>query len=148
EAVGHFTKALDLLTNLPESVYGKRKELAVQLSLAGALTVNKGWASPQMGHAYARACDLARELGEFSQLTAALIGLYCFRHNRTEIDVGRQVVEELLDFGKQHDDTDAKLLAHTSFGASCLFHGEFANALMNMTKGLGYYDPSRHRPSI
>jgi predicted ATPase len=148
EAVGHFTKALDLLTNLPESVYGKRKELALQLSLAGALTVNKGWASPQMGHAYARACDLARELGEFSQLMAALFGLYYFRHNRTEIDVGRQVVEELLDFGKQHDDTDAKLLAHTSFGASCLFHGEFANALMNMTKGLGYYDPSRHRPSI
>jgi predicted ATPase len=148
EAVGHFTKALDLLTNLPESAYDKRKELALQLSLAGALTVNKGWASPQMGHAYARASDLARELGEFSQLMAALFGLYYFRHNRAEIDVGWRVAEELLDFANQYDDRDAKLLAHTTVGVSSLFQGEFASALMNIAKGLGYYDPSRHRPSI
>jgi hypothetical protein len=90
EAVAHFTKALDLLTSLPESAPGKRKELALQLSLAGALTVTKGWASPQMGKSYARARDLAGEIGEVSPLVAALHGLFQFRINGGEINPGRQ----------------------------------------------------------
>src|SRR6516164_7851763 len=94
EAVAHFTKALDLLTRLPESAHGKRKELALQLSLAGALTVTKGWASPQMGEAYARAYDLAREIGEVASLVAALHGLVQLRINGGEINPGRQTAEE------------------------------------------------------
>jgi predicted ATPase len=144
EAVADFTKALELLRGSVDDTQNKRKELALQLSLAGALTVAKGWASPQMGYVYARACDLARELGEFSQLMAALFGLYTFRQNRAEIHVGRQVAEELLNFAKQHDDMDAKQVAHTSVGVNSLFQGEFANALMNME----CYDPTRRRPSI
>jgi class 3 adenylate cyclase/tetratricopeptide (TPR) repeat protein len=148
EAAAHFTKALDVLAVLPENTQRKRKELALQLSLAGALTVTKGWASPQMGKAYGRAHDLAGEVGEVSSLVAALYGLCQFRHNGGAINAGRQAAEELLAAAQHHKNGDAVLLGYRTVGVSSLFQGEFASALGYFEKVLARYDPTRHRLSI
>jgi class 3 adenylate cyclase/predicted ATPase len=148
EAAAHFTRALDLLCALPESAQRKRKELALQLSLAGALTVTKGWASPQMGKTYTRARDLAIEVGEILSQVSALFGLFLFHHNGGAINTGRQVAQQLLALAERHGDRDATLLGQRAAGVSCVFQAKFADALAYLEKGWVQYDPMRHRPSI
>jgi class 3 adenylate cyclase/predicted ATPase len=144
EAVAHFTKALDLLADLPEGVQLHRHELALQLALAGALLVAKGWASPLTGDAYARARELCGKVGEAPQLVATLAGLFAFRMNRAELRAARQVASELLRLGEQHD--DPKLYGHRAMGSSFLFQAEFTDALVHLQRALDTYDPIKHCP--
>jgi class 3 adenylate cyclase/predicted ATPase len=148
EAVAHFSRALDLLTALPESTQHKRKELALQLSLAGTLTVTRGWASPQMGEAYTRARDRAKEIGEVPPLVAALYGLVQYRHNSGATNAARQAAEELLTLAEHHKDSDAILLGHRAVATTSLFQGQFAGYVDSMEKVMARYDPTRHGLSI
>ena len=63
EAVSHLTSALDLLTTLPETRERSQQELAVQMTLGMVLAATKGFAAPEVAHAYTRAHALCREVG-------------------------------------------------------------------------------------
>jgi class 3 adenylate cyclase/predicted ATPase len=143
EAVAHFTNALELLPDLPESPQRYRRELALQLALAAVLLMAKGWASPQAGDAYARARELCWKVAEVPQLVATLVGLFAFRHNRAEMGAGWEIASELLRVAEHHD--DAKLWGHRCAGLSLLFRGEFAGALPHLRRALEIYDPIKHR---
>jgi hypothetical protein len=64
EAVSHLTSALDLLTTLPETRERSQQELAVQMTLGMVLAATKGFAAPEVAHAYTRAHALCREVGD------------------------------------------------------------------------------------
>jgi predicted ATPase len=64
EAIQHFTTALALLKDLPESPERTQKELALQIALGIPLVVTKGIASPEVGDTYNRALELFQQVGE------------------------------------------------------------------------------------
>jgi class 3 adenylate cyclase/predicted ATPase len=147
EATAHFTKALTLLAHLPEGEQRDRRELALQLAIAGALFMAKGWASSSTGDAYTRAQELCWRVGDTSEVVATLTGLFLFRHNRAEIALAEEVAEQVLHFAEQQDDETgiARLFGHRTLGASLLFRADFVGALPHLRRAITLYDPAKHR---
>ena len=64
EAMSHLTRALDLLTTLPESRARSQQELVVQMTLGIALGATKGQTAPEVERLYTRARELCEQVGE------------------------------------------------------------------------------------
>ena len=64
EAIAHLTKGLAVLTALPESPERTQRELALQTALGPVLSTTRGWSAPDVEHAYLRAHELCRKLGD------------------------------------------------------------------------------------
>ncbi len=144
EAVAHLTAALDLLAGLPETAEHQRKELELQVTLGGALHTAKGWASPEMGAAYARACEISRQVGNVPQRFPALYGLVAFHTNRAELDAALRVAEELYHLAQEQDDDAIKLLGHRVMGNVLMYRGAFNAALPHLEEVVARYDPPKH----
>jgi predicted ATPase len=144
EAVAHLTAALHLLARSPDSQDGSSRELELQLLLGGALHATKGWASAEMGKAYARARELCLRLGETSKLLPALYGLFIFHHNSAGIRDGYQVAEELLKLAES-DEAAFGPLAHRCAGVSLLFQAKFEPARVHLDQVVSQYDSIKHR---
>lgn len=71
EATTHFSRALTQLLLEDESSARDRRELALQLRLAAALTAGRGHADPEVESSYARANHLCARLGEAEDLQHA-----------------------------------------------------------------------------
>ena len=78
EAVAHLTKGLELLKTLTETPERLSQELTLQLALGVPLMAIKSFAAPEVGHVYARARALCRQMGETPQLFPVLWGLCVF----------------------------------------------------------------------
>ena len=67
-----------MLQTLPETTERIQQELLLQITLGPALMITKGFAAPEVEHAYARARALCQCVGETPQLFAVLRGLWQF----------------------------------------------------------------------
>src|SRR5713226_8612205 len=67
EAVGYFTRALELLPRLPDGTARDSQELDLQMALSWSLFVARAQA-PELEHALVRACELSEQLGENAKL--------------------------------------------------------------------------------
>jgi len=146
EAAAHFDKALELMTSLPKSPERRSSELSLQLSLAGAITAAKGWASPQAGQAYARARELCREAPEGPQLARALAGAHSFLHNSAQIRAAHQLADESAILSEHRNDSDIKLITHRCLGVTLMFRAEFSRALHHLRQAFNFYNEVEHRP--
>jgi class 3 adenylate cyclase len=73
EAVAHLTKGLEVLQTLPDTPERTQHELDMRVALGQALQVTKGLSAPEVGHAYARACELCQQAGDTPQLFVVLV---------------------------------------------------------------------------
>jgi hypothetical protein len=69
EAVAQLGRGLELLAGLSDGPERRRRELGLQLALGPALIAAKGFAAPETGRAYARACELCRQLDDTRKLS-------------------------------------------------------------------------------
>src|SRR5438067_9078718 len=76
EAIGHFERALAALAVLPQDQTRNRTEVELQLARGLSLFTVEGFISAEAASAYARARDLAEELGNPRQQFIAVYGLW------------------------------------------------------------------------
>jgi predicted ATPase/class 3 adenylate cyclase len=145
EAIAQLISGLDLVPCLAGGRVRARRELDLQLTLAGALLVAKGWAAPEAGSAYARARELCRKVGEIPQLITALTGLRNFHGNCARVNEALEFAKELLDLGTRHSDSEAKYHGHHGVGLKLLFRGEFEAGRIHLEEAMLLYDPAKHR---
>lgn len=88
EAIAHFRQALSLNEARPDDIDRRRVELAILAHLGPALISLHGWATPEVGAAYERADEVARQLKSSADLVPSLMGLCSFYMNRGHIRVG------------------------------------------------------------
>jgi hypothetical protein len=69
EAITQLRTGLRLISNLPDTRECKQQELELQIALAGALTVVKGYAHPEVVEAFGRARSLISETGRAGAIT-------------------------------------------------------------------------------
>jgi len=91
DAITHLTKALALLSALPETPERAQRELDVQLALGPAFMATKGLAAPEVAQTYARARMLCEQVGETPQVFSALRGLAVFYQNRGVLPTAREL---------------------------------------------------------
>jgi class 3 adenylate cyclase/predicted ATPase len=144
EAIAHLTKALALLMTRPETPDRAQQELDLQASLGPALMVTKGFAAPEVVHAYARARELCQQVGETARLFPVVWGLHRFYQARAELRTAHELGEQLLTLAHRAQDPVALMEAHRALGQTLLQLGEIPAALEHLENGIALYDPQQH----
>ncbi len=144
EAIGHLTKAQELLNGLPEGPERLQEELALQLALGTPLIATKGFASPEVGKVYARAREICELVGQAPQLFPVRWGLWVFHTARAEHRTAQQLAEECRGTGNAANDQDLLMLAHHAAGVTLSALGQHSAALKELQQAIAIHDPDRH----
>jgi len=107
--------------------------------------VTKGFAAPQVVHAYARARELCQQVGETAQLFPVVWGLHRFYQARADLRTAHELGAQLLSLAHRAQDPVALMEAHRALGQTLLQIGEIPSALAHLEKGIALYDPQQHR---
>jgi predicted ATPase len=143
EAISHFTKGLELLKTLPETLERVQQELTLQLGIGAPLLMLKGHTAPEVEHTYARAYELAQRLGETPQRFSALVGLWRFYLSRARLQTARELGEQCFTLAQRMQDPALLQQAHQMLGSVLFYMGELVAALAHMEQGIALYEPQR-----
>ncbi len=144
EAVNHFSRALELVEQLPDRKNRMERELALQLDLAVPLIALQSWGAPEVGEAYQRALTLSKTLGDTPQLMRALDGVRSYHNVRSEYLPAMELAEEYYRRSQELADP-----LHTMFGTGpisivSVFAGAFEQSLNYGRALITHYDPAVH----
>ena len=143
EAVAQLSRGLELLAGLPDGPERRRREVGLQLGLGPALIAAKGFAAPETGRAYARACELCRESGDTQRLFPALFGQAAVHWQRAEVAAMHEVARELLRSAEEQGDAIAEVVGHRLLGNSLFQLGRLAESRAHSEAGIALYDATR-----
>jgi predicted ATPase len=104
EAIGHLTKGLGVLQALPDTLERTRQEILLQTTLGPELMAVKGYAAPEVEHAYTRARVLCQQVGDIPQFFPVLRGLWYFYLLRVELQTARELGEQLHSLAQRTHD--------------------------------------------
>jgi predicted ATPase/DNA-binding winged helix-turn-helix (wHTH) protein len=144
EAISHCTKALALLKFWSDAPERTRQELTLQIALGAPLIATKGYGSPEVEGAYARARELCQQLGETLQLFPVLWGLWVMYFVRGDLQLAQDLARQLLELSRRAQDPALLLEAHVASGLTQICLGQFAAALDHLQGGIELYDPQQH----
>jgi predicted ATPase len=145
EAVSHLTKGLEVLRAVPDTIDRTQQELDLQTILGSALLAAKGYAAPDVERVYARARELCQRMGETLQLVPVLQGLWLFYLNRGELQMARELGEQLLRLTQGAQDPMLRLAAHGALGTTLFWLGELALARKHLEQSIALYDLRQDR---
>jgi predicted ATPase/class 3 adenylate cyclase len=145
EAASYFEQALEALRHLPESHETLEQGINVRVDLGPALITMKGFGAPEVERTYSRARQLCQQLGDTPQLFPVLWGLARVHDSRGEMNVGRELGEQLLTLAEHGDDPGLLLEAHHTLWATLANLGELTSARTHMEQGFALYDSQKHK---
>jgi predicted ATPase len=143
EAIGHFRQALAVLPDTPERA---QQELMLQRALGASLLAPRGFAAPEVEHAYSRARALCQRLGDSLEIGPVLFGLWGFYEVRGDLQIARELAEQLLTLAQRQHDPALLLQGHRALGDTLFYLGEFVPARAHLERGITLYNPQQHRP--
>jgi TOMM system kinase/cyclase fusion protein len=144
EAIAHLTKALDLVSSLPDTPERGSLEAAVRTVLGVPVMLTKGYGSPEVEKAYARVREL-KKVGTSRELLPVLWGLWIFYHVRANYRAAYELTDQLLALADRDHDSDARLCAHIARGSTSVLIGELDVAQDHLERAIALYDPALHR---
>ena len=147
EAVAHLNRGLEVLSSLPGGVGRQKCELGLQLALGQASVAAKGFAALETAHAYARARDLCRELGDVPEFVPALYGHFIVHFQRSELRIAHEAASELLYSAEVRGDVAARVTGHRIVGSALYHLGRLVESRTHLEAGLALYEPGRDRNS-
>jgi predicted ATPase len=145
EAISHFKRALQLVTNLPETTERLRQELSLQTTIGTTLLPTKGFSSPEVNEAFTRARELSRQTGVTEQFFRVLFGQWLSHSSRAENRTAIELGEQCLQLAQSAADAGLLLEAHHALGVSRLITADLGSALHHFERTIATYDPTRHR---
>ncbi len=144
EAAAHLHSALRAIAELPDTPARALAELDVQITLGTALVAAKGYASPDVEAAWARAQHLCSIVGNVPQQVPALFGLWMFETVRANHLGGMELSKTLVQLAEATRSDDLLIEAHLAMGISRFFLGQFPEARSSFDLLLATYDAERH----
>jgi TOMM system kinase/cyclase fusion protein len=145
EAVGHLTRALELLASLPESPERDQREIGLRVSLGVAAGSATSFAEPDAQRSFERARDLCSRAGQTPQLFPALRGLYIFYVLTGKPRTARETAQQLLRLAESEDNPVTLLSSHQAMGFTAMVLGDLPQARAYLEKGIAFYDLERAR---
>lgn len=134
EAAQMARRGLALLAPLEETPERAELELNLQMALGLSLMATRGYASPEVEMAYAR----ARRLGQ--DQFQVLSGLHAFHLVRAEYDQARELADRLLRLAESGQDHALLASAHWAKGVVLDAGGNFGAALDQFKRGSESYE--------
>ena len=144
EAASHLRQGLDLAATLPASTERDRLELDLLSTLGTALTIQKGWAAPEVADAYARAHALSERVGPSPTLFWVLWGLWAFYLVKGNQAQGLEFAEKMMRFAESQGDQSLALESDFSLGLSHYYLGNLETARTHLERAVANYVPEKH----
>jgi predicted ATPase len=144
EAAHHLRHGLEQLASLPPSIERHRLELDVLSTLGTALTIQKGWAAPEVAEAYSRAHALSERVSDSPTLFWVLWGLWAFYLVKGDQAQGLQFAERMMQFAKARHDESFEIESDFALGLSHYYMGSLAQARTHLDRAVANYVPARH----
>jgi predicted ATPase/class 3 adenylate cyclase len=145
EAIGHLTKALELLKTLPATPQRIQQELALQLAVGSPLLMLRGHTAPEVEQAYLRAEELCQQVGDSPQRCAALVGLWRFHLGQARFQICRELAERCFRLAQRLRDTALLQEAEAILGSTLFYLGELGSARAHLEQGIALDDPHQSR---
>lgn len=144
EAATHLRQGLELLETQPESIERDRLQLDLLSTLGTALTIQKGWAAPEVADAYSRAHALSERVGDSPTLFWVLWGLWAFYLVKGDQTQGLQFAERMMAFAETLGDESLVLESDFALGLSHYYMGRLPLARTHLDRVVTHYVPERH----
>jgi predicted ATPase len=144
EAIGHLRRALVLVGTLPETRERHQLELGLQMAIGVPVAAAKGWSHPEYEQTYARARELASQIGESPELPRVLVGMAAAYYMKGDLLTSAEIWNEALAAAERTGEAFDLLSAHACAGLPLLFQGNFSRALRHFEQAIGLYNPSEH----
>jgi TOMM system kinase/cyclase fusion protein len=140
EAVGHLTRALELLETLPASPERDQREIGLRVSLGVAAGSATSFSEPDVQGSFERARDLCGRVGQTPQLFPALRGLYIFYVLTGKPRTARETAQQLLNLADAGNDPVHRVSAHQAMGFTAMVLGDLPQARIYLEAGIEHYD--------
>ncbi len=145
DALAYFTQALEILGKLAPGAARDRDELSLRLALGPALQATRGYATPEVEQNYARARQLADEVGAPVQQFQALWGMWLVASHRASGGTALELGRELLALAERLDDPALLLEGHHALWPVLVWLGSADAARRHLDQGMALYDKARHQ---
>jgi class 3 adenylate cyclase len=148
EAITQLRTGLRLIADLPDSREQKEQELELQVTLAGVLTVVKGYAHPEVAEASGRARDLIPETRRAGTVThfSMLRGLWAadFVGGRPKAALDHAHV--FLSLAQSQSDSRMLATGHWLVGRVLITIGDYPGATLHLERAVVTYRAGEHPP--
>ena len=144
EAMGHLTRARELLQSLSEDPARKHAAFGLEVMLSQAMISSYGYAAPETRETLLRAKALADGLADCSQRSAVLYGIWACHYVAGEVVKQKTTAIEFLAEAERENDTAVLCIAHRIIGTTCVTTGEFSKGLQHLEQARALYDAQQH----
>jgi len=148
EAITQLRTGLRLIADLADSRERKEKELEFQVTLAGVLTVVKGYAHPEVAEASGRARDLVPETRRAGTAThfSLLRGLWAADFVAGRPKAALDHAHEFLSLAQSQSDSRMLATGHWLVGRVLLTIGDYPTATLHLERAVVTYRAGEHLP--
>jgi class 3 adenylate cyclase/predicted ATPase len=147
EAIGQLRRGLQLIDSLPSPPLERNaQELDLQIELAYALRLAKGYAHPEVPEVLSRARSLILDTGLAATPAhfTVLFALWSAHYTAGKAVIALEQAEEFLAVAQSQTDTGLLCVGHRLLGATQLMTGDFLSALSNLEHAAALYNPEEH----
>jgi class 3 adenylate cyclase/tetratricopeptide (TPR) repeat protein len=145
EAHGHFTRALEGLSRLPETPETLSRELDLQIAVAPTLMTVHGWASPTVAEACERARELCGLLDRPDQLYPAIWGLWTNYFVGGQLDRALETADEALAMALASGMPMLEVTGRHAVAYTRYYRGEWDEAIPHAEAGIALYSLEQER---
>jgi class 3 adenylate cyclase/tetratricopeptide (TPR) repeat protein len=140
DAIRYVNEALRLLAETPDSLERDREEIAIQGIRGPLLVATQGFASAELADCLNRGLALCHHIGEGPEMFAVMYGLWGFNLSRNRLHDAIKLAEKILNLSRLVNSEVAEAGAHSAFGSTSLWRGEFGIARQHLEQAIAIYD--------
>jgi predicted ATPase len=144
EAIGHLTRALELLQALPDTPQRKGASFQVDVMLGQAMIAAYGYAAPRTRETLLRARTLIDDSTDLAQKFSILYGIWASHYVAGEMTKQRAAAAEFMGEAEKAPDVAIQCIANRIVGTGALTMGEFATGCNHLKQAWALYNPERH----
>jgi class 3 adenylate cyclase len=147
EAVAHYSRALEMLADMPESSARDEQELTLCMAVAGPLIATRGVGSRKLIAVVERACILCTLLPHSEYQVSVRYLKWAVALGGWHLADLRTLANDVREAASSHNEID-RLLAHRAMGFTCMIQGQLVPAQQEFEAFLKLYDPEKHGNSV
>lgn len=127
EAVGHFSRGLQLIQQLPLTPERDILELSLLNALGPSYQAVFGYSAPPVGPIAVRARELCEKIGDKSRLFAVMWGYWTWNLVRAQLDLCLELTDEMMALANESGERGMLMEANVSRAVTAFYRGDFAS---------------------
>ncbi len=140
EAIGHLSRGLGLLENLPKSPQRDATELELLGPLGTAYIASRGYAAPEVEPVFRRARELCECAGQPEKLFALMLGIWEWHTVRGDLRLCVDLAAEGMEFAGRLQDPGMSMEALFMSAETKLYRADFAGARDHFATAVSEFD--------